>query len=66
MSTMLIPFKFVVAVGFACAAASSAKAELLNQKSLPAAVALTIAQTAYDSCEQQGYHVSVHVVGREG
>jgi uncharacterized protein GlcG (DUF336 family) len=62
----LIPLKFVTAMGFACAVASSANAELLNEKSLSTAVALTIAQTAYDSCVQQGYHVSVHVVGREG
>src|SRR5664279_1746656 len=66
MSTMLIPFKFVTAISFACAITSSANAELLNEKSLSTAVALTIAQTAYDSCVQQGYHVSVHVVGREG
>ncbi len=63
---MLIPFKFVTAISFACAITSSANAELLNEKSLSTAVALTIAQTAYDSCVQQGYHVSVHVVGREG
>jgi uncharacterized protein GlcG (DUF336 family) len=66
MSTMSIPFKFVTAMGFACAVTASANAELLNEKSLSTAVALTIAQTAYDSCVQQGYHVSVNVVGREG
>jgi uncharacterized protein GlcG (DUF336 family) len=66
MSTMLIPFKFVTAISFACAITPPANAELLNEKSLSTAVALTIAQTAYDSCVQQGYHVSVHVVGREG
>ncbi|MGO9673446.1 MAG: GlcG/HbpS family heme-binding protein [Methylocella sp.] len=50
----------------ACAAAFPAHAELLTEKSLSTAVALTIAQTAYETCAQQGYHVSVHVVGREG
>jgi uncharacterized protein GlcG (DUF336 family) len=63
---MLIPFKFVAAAGLVGAFVSSANAELLNEKSLSTALALTIAQTAYDTCAQQGYHVSVHVVGREG
>jgi uncharacterized protein GlcG (DUF336 family) len=43
-----------------------AKAELLSIKSLSAPTALTIAQTAYESCVQQGHHVSVTVVGLEG
>jgi uncharacterized protein GlcG (DUF336 family) len=43
-----------------------AHAELLTEKSLPTSIALTIAQTAYETCAEQGYHVSVHVVGREG
>jgi uncharacterized protein GlcG (DUF336 family) len=47
-------------------AASPAAAQLLNEKALSIATALTIAQTAYESCRAQGYHVSVHVVGREG
>lgn len=41
-------------------------AQLLTEKSLSAEEALTIARSAYESCAQQGYHVSVHVVGREG
>ncbi len=65
MSTKSIAYKFAAA-GFACAVAFPANAELLSEKNLSAAVALTIAQTAYESCAQQGYHVSVHVVGREG
>ena len=56
----------VIIAGLACAVAFPANAELLNEKNLSASVALTIAQTAYESCAQQGYHVSVHVVGREG
>jgi uncharacterized protein GlcG (DUF336 family) len=63
---MSMLFKFAAAAGFACAAASPANAELLNEKSLSTPLAVTIAQTAYESCTRQGYHVSVHVVGREG
>jgi uncharacterized protein GlcG (DUF336 family) len=66
MSTKLIPFKLSIAMGLGCAVALPANAELLTEKNLSAALALTIAQTAYDTCAQQGYHVSVHVVGREG
>jgi uncharacterized protein GlcG (DUF336 family) len=43
-----------------------AQAQLLTEKSLSASLALTIAETAYETCVKQGYHVSVHVVGREG
>ena len=48
---------------FACILATPAIAQLLNQKTLPAAMAMTIAQTALDTCTKEGYHVSVHVVG---
>ena len=53
-------------IGLACALASPASAQLLNEKSLSAAMALTIAQTALETCTKQGYHVSVHVLGRNG
>jgi uncharacterized protein GlcG (DUF336 family) len=43
-----------------------AQAQLLNQKALSAAMALSIAQTALETCTKQGYHVSVHVLGRDG
>ncbi len=66
MRTKLTAYKLATVVGFACAVAFPANAELLNEKNLSASVALAIAQTAYESCAQQGYHVSVHVVGREG
>lgn len=46
--------------------ATPAGAELLTLKALSAPIALTIAQTAYDSCLQQGFNVSVTVVGLEG
>jgi uncharacterized protein GlcG (DUF336 family) len=48
------------------AAASPASAQLITEKVLAASTALTIAQTAYETCKAQGYHVSVHVLGREG
>jgi uncharacterized protein GlcG (DUF336 family) len=54
----------VTAAGFF--ASSPAKADLLTLKAISTPIALTIAQTAYESCLQQGYHVSVTVVGLEG
>lgn len=59
-------FSRLAVIALACAAATPANAELLNQKSLSAAMALTIAQTALETCTKQGYHVSVHVLGRNG
>jgi uncharacterized protein GlcG (DUF336 family) len=46
--------------------ACPAHAELLTEKNLSTQIAVTIARTAYETCALQGYHVSVHVVGREG
>jgi uncharacterized protein GlcG (DUF336 family) len=63
MSTL---FFRVAGVVVACALAAPASAQLLNQKSLPASMALTIAQTALDTCKANGYAVSVTVVGRNG
>jgi len=48
----------------ACAFAAPASAQLLTQKNLSAAMALTIAQTALETCKANGYAVSVTVVGR--
>jgi uncharacterized protein GlcG (DUF336 family) len=53
-------------IGLVWALASPASAQLLSQKSLSAVMALTIAQTALETCAKQGYHVSVHVLGRNG
>lgn len=53
-------------VGFACVLALPASAQLLTEKGLSAAMALTIAQTALETCTRQGYRVSVHVLGRNG
>ena len=59
-------FTRLAVIGLACVLASPAGAQLLTEKSLSAAVALTIAQTALESCTKQGYRVSVHVLGRNG
>jgi uncharacterized protein GlcG (DUF336 family) len=48
------------------ALAAPAAAQLLSQKSLSSGMAITIAQTALETCTKQGYHVSVHVLGRNG
>ena len=56
----------VAAAAVACALAAPASAQLLSQKNLSAAMALTIAQTALDRCKADGYAVSVTVVGRNG
>jgi uncharacterized protein GlcG (DUF336 family) len=54
------------AAGLACVLASPAGAQLLARKDLSASTALTIAQTALETCSKQGYRVSVTVVGRTG
>jgi len=63
---MRVSFNHFAVIGLACALASPAGAQLINQKSLSAAMALTIAQTALETCSKQGYHVSVHVLGNNG
>ena len=50
----------------ACAVSLPASAQLLNQKSVSAAMAMTMAQTALDTCKTNGFAVSVTVVGRAG
>ena len=59
-------FMRLAAASLACALASPVSAQLLNEKCLSAAMAMTIAQTALEACTKQGYHVSVHVLGRNG
>jgi uncharacterized protein GlcG (DUF336 family) len=46
--------------------AMPADAQLLTHKDLSASIAMTIAQTAIESCHANGYAVSVTVVGRNG
>ncbi|MBV9260684.1 MAG: heme-binding protein [Pseudolabrys sp.] len=56
-----------VAAGFATLAlAQPAAAELLTHKDLTADMAVTMAQTAVNTCKAQGQNVSATVVGRAG
>jgi uncharacterized protein GlcG (DUF336 family) len=57
-----------VTVAAICGAAWEApsQAQLLEHKDLTAAIAITIAQTAIETCKQNGYAVSATVVGRNG
>ena len=57
---------YLSAVPLACALSMPANAQLLNQKAIPAAMAMTIAQTVIDTCKTNGYAVSVSIVGRSG
>jgi len=57
---------FAAASVFACGLAVSAHAQLATHKDLTTAIALTIAETAVQTCKAQGYAVSAHVVGRGG
>ncbi len=53
-------------IGVAGMPAAPAAGQLLTQKNLSAGMAMAIAQTALETCTKQGYHVSVHVLGRNG
>ena len=57
---------FVLAATSLSALASPASAQLLSHKDLTASIAMTVAQTAIDTCKANGYAVSVTVVGRNG
>ncbi len=58
--------KLLFSAALVATAALPARAELPSKKFLPAALAASIAQSAYETCQAQGYRVSVHVVGDEG
>jgi uncharacterized protein GlcG (DUF336 family) len=47
-----------------CAIGAPVQAQMLTHKDLSAAMALTIAETAMNTCVANGYHVSVTVLGR--
>lgn len=49
-----------------CVAAAPASAQLLSHKDLTSSIAITIAQTAIETCKANGYAVSATVVGRNG
>jgi uncharacterized protein GlcG (DUF336 family) len=51
---------------FAAFLATSVPAQLLNHKDMTASIAMTMAQTAIASCKNNGYAISVTVVGRSG
>jgi uncharacterized protein GlcG (DUF336 family) len=53
-------------LGLMVALAAPASAQLLSHKDLSLATALTIATTAAETCQAQGYRVSVTILGREG
>src|SRR5258708_8732795 len=56
----------IAALAIACSAASGANAQLVTSKQLSLPMAVTIAQTAVQTFSQQGYRVSVHVIGNMG
>ena len=55
-----------VTLASVCTLAAPAGAQLLSHKDLTASIAMTIAQTAIETCKANGYAVSVTVVGRNG
>ena len=55
-----------IALASTCALAAPASAELMSHKDLTASVAMTIVQTAIETCKANGYAVSATVVGRNG
>lgn len=59
-------FASLRALPLACLLVSPASAELLNEKSLPAGISMTMAEVALATCKASGYRVSVTVVGRAG
>src|SRR3982074_3012379 len=54
------------ALTLGCIFATTAGAQLLNPKDLSPSLAMTIAQTAIETCKANGYAVSATVVGRNG
>jgi uncharacterized protein GlcG (DUF336 family) len=52
--------------GLACVSAAPASAQLMTTKSLSAGMAMSMAQTAMETCKTNGYKVSVTVVGNNG
>ncbi|HSZ97582.1 MAG TPA: heme-binding protein [Bradyrhizobium sp.] len=56
----------IIAATGVCALAGPASAQLLSHKDLSSSIAMTIAETAIETCKTNGYSVSVTVVGRSG
>jgi uncharacterized protein GlcG (DUF336 family) len=55
-----------LAAAFAGGLTTSASAQLVTHKDLTTAIAMTMAETAIQTCKTQGYNVSANVVGRTG
>jgi len=55
-----------LAAAFAGGLTGSASAQLVTHKDLTTAIAMTMAETAIQTCKVQGYNVSANVVGRTG
>src|SRR5215813_9370292 len=55
-----------VASTVALALAAPASAQLLSHKDISASIAMTIIETTLETCQANGYKVSVTVVGRNG
>ncbi len=56
----------ILLAGAAVAIAAPASAQLLAHKDISASIAITIVQTAIETCKANGYAVSSTVVGRNG
>jgi len=56
----------IAALAIACSVTSAANSQLISTKQLSLPIAVAIAQTAVQTCKQQGYNVSVHVIGNMG
>ncbi len=55
-----------LAAAFACGLAGSAHAQLVTHKDISTAMAMTMAETAIETCKTNGYKVSANVLGRNG
>ena len=56
----------ILATAFAGGLTASASAQLTTHKDLTTGLAMTMAETAIQTCKAQGYNVSANVVGRTG
>jgi uncharacterized protein GlcG (DUF336 family) len=55
-----------VSLALACVVGTPANAQVLVHKDISAAMAMTMAKTAIETCKGQGYNVSVNVIDRDG
>ena len=56
----------IAVVALLSASAGQSNAQLVAGKDMSVVMAVTIAQTAVQTCKGQGYNVSAHVLGRSG